>query len=250
MRGELTDTYASNAEFWVRIIREQLDRYRTDLTDAAVLAALGDVNGARVLDGGCGEGYMGRLLAERGAQVTGIDTSAALINAAREHPEAQRHGISYVVASLEAIPEPDSSFDAAVCNHVISDVADPAAALKELGRVLRPGGRLVLLMLHPCFYTAHAERDATGTIPVATYFSERDVDQTFKVAGIESPDEVHMRFRPLEFYTRCITDAGFVITRLDEPHPSSDLLTSDEWWRNNFAKPLFMLISAQLPPAC
>ncbi|MFC5139785.1 class I SAM-dependent methyltransferase [Actinomycetospora rhizophila] len=246
MRGDLTDTYASNAEFWVRIIREQLDRYRTDLTDAAVLAALGDVNGARVLDGGCGEGYMGRLLAERGAQVTGIDTSAALIDAAREHSDAERHGISYAVASLEAIPEPDGSFDAAVCNHVISDVADPAAALKELGRVLRPGGRLVLLMLHPCFYTAHAERDATGTIPVTTYFSERHVDQTFKVAGIESPDEVHMRFRPLEFYTRCITDAGFVITRLEEPHPSGDLLRTD-WWRKNFVKPLFMLVAAEIP---
>ena len=125
VRGDLTDTYASNAEFWVRIIREQLDRYRTDLTDAAVLAALGDVNGARVLDGGCGEGYMGRLLAERGAQVTGIDTSAALIDAAREHPDAEQNGITYAVASLEAIPEPDGSFDAAVCNHVISDVDRP-----------------------------------------------------------------------------------------------------------------------------
>ena len=246
MRGDLTDTYASNAEFWVRIIREQLDRYRTDLTDAAVLDALGDVDGARVLDGGCGEGYMGRLLAQRGAQVTGIETSAALIDAAREHPDAERHGISYAVASLEAIPEPDDSFDAAVCNHVISDVADPAAALKELGRVLRPGGRLVLLMLHPCFYTAHAERDATGTIPVTTYFSERHVDQTFKVAGIESPDEVHMRFRPLEFYTRCITEAGFAITALLEPHPSAELLAPDQWWQRNFVKPLFMLIAAEV----
>ena len=59
---------------------------------------------------------------------------------------------------------------------------------------------------------------------MTTYFSERHVDQTFKVAGIESPDEVHMRFRPLEFYTRCITDAGFVITGLEEPHPSADQL--------------------------
>ena len=246
VRGDLTDTYASNAEFWVRIIREQLDRYRTDLTDAAVLAALGDVNGARVLDGGCGEGYMGRLLAQRGAHVTGIDTSTALIDAAREHPDAERNGITYAVASLEAIPEPDGSFDAAVCNHVISDVTDPAAALKELGRVLRPRGRLVLLMLHPCFYTAHAERDAYGTIPVATYFSERHVDQTFKVAGIESPDEVHMRFRPLEFYTRCILEAGFVITGLQEPHPNADTLAADDWWRANFVKPLFMLIAAEV----
>jgi 2-polyprenyl-3-methyl-5-hydroxy-6-metoxy-1,4-benzoquinol methylase len=246
VRGDLTDTYASNAEFWVRIIREQLDRYRTDLTDAAVLKALGGVDGARVLDGGCGEGYIGRALAARGARVVGLDTSAALVDAASSHPDAARFGVTYAVGSLEAIPEPDNSFDAAVCNHVISDVEDPAAALRELGRILRPGGRLVLLMLHPCFYTAHAERDAAGTIPVGTYFSERRVDQTFKVAGIESPDEVHMRFRPLEFYARCITNAGFVISALEEPHPSVELLAADDWWRDNFVKPLFMLIAAEL----
>ena len=100
-------------------------------------------------------------------------------------------------------------------------------------------------MLHPCCYVAHAERDARGNIPVATYFQERRVDQKFLVSGIESPDEVHMKFRPLEYYTRAIIDAGFVITGLDEPHPDVRSLTEDGWWRTNFVKPLFMLITAQ-----
>ena len=244
--GSPTDTYATNADFWVKIIREQLDRYRTELTDRSVLDAVGECSGARVLDGGCGEGYMSRLLAERGASVVGVDTSASLIAAARDHAEARTLQVDYQIANLESLPEPDSTFDIIVCNHVLSDVADPASALRELGRVLRPGGRLIALMLHPCFYTAHAERDGSGSIPVTTYFSERRVDQPFVVAGLQSPAEVHMNFRPLEFYSQAITEAGFLISGLSEPHPPVEWLREDPWWKRNFVKPLFLLISAEL----
>jgi SAM-dependent methyltransferase len=198
--GSESDTYARNAEFWVTIIREGLDRYRTELTNDAVLDAVGPCEGLDVLDAGCGEGYMGRLLAERGARVVGVDVSKSLIAAARGHEDAERLGLRYTTASLEDLPQPDDSFNLVVCNHVLSDVADAGRAVAELGRALRPGGRLVILMLHPCFYTAHAERDATGSIPAATYFSERSISQAFRVADIDSPDEVHMDFRPLEFY--------------------------------------------------
>ena len=242
--GSTSDTYARNADFWVKIIREGLDRYRTELTDQAVLDAVGDVEGLDVLDAGCGEGYMSRLLAKRGARAAGVDVSDSLIEYARVHEDAERLGVRYNVAGLEDLPYEDESFDLAICNHVLSDVRDPAAAIRELGRVLRPSGRIVILMLHPCFYTAHAERDSTGSIPVETYFSERSVDQPFVVAGIESPDDVHMTFRPLEFYSEVLSDAGFAIERLKEPHPSSSTITSDGWWNSNFRKPLFMLICA------
>jgi 2-polyprenyl-3-methyl-5-hydroxy-6-metoxy-1,4-benzoquinol methylase len=243
--GDPLDTYANNSDFWIKIIREKLDRYRTDLTDQAVLQALGDVRELRVLDGGCGEGYMSRLIAARGArEVVGIDTSSSLINAAATHEDVGSLSISHYVASLESIPEKDATFDTVVCNHVLSDVTNPETALREIGRVLRPSGRFVALMLHPCFYTAHSERDSRGNIPVRSYFRERHVDQTFVVAGHESPDEVHMNFRSLEFYSRAIIDAGFVITELSEPHPSEKVLDEDQWWRDNFSKPLFLLISA------
>lgn len=243
-RGSSSDTYANNADFWIKIIRERLDRYRTDLTDDAVLAAVGECADLEVLDGGCGEGYLSRMLAEHGATVTGIDTSGSLIHAALTHHEAEHLSVDYYVASLEDIPEPEDRFDLAVCNHVLSDVTDPGAALVELGRVLKPGGRLILLMLHPCFYTAHAERDSRGNIPVTTYFTERRVEQPFVVAGLESPDEVHMNFRPLEYYTRSIVNAGFSIVGLSEPHPSLDVLERDPWWQGHFSKPLFLLVVA------
>jgi 2-polyprenyl-3-methyl-5-hydroxy-6-metoxy-1,4-benzoquinol methylase len=240
-----SDTYARNAEFWVRIIRERLDRYRSELTDAEVLAAIGDAAGQRILDGGCGEGYLSRALADRGASVTGLDLSESLIAAARAEATRSGRAIEHYVASLDAIPEQDGTFDTVVCNHVLSDVSDPDSALKEIGRVTRLGGRLVALMLHPCFYVAHAERDASGSIPVSTYFSTRTVNQPFKVAGITSPEEVHMNFRPLEHYMSAIINAGYVITNLSEPHPSAELLRDDEWWRTNFVKPLFLLVLAE-----
>jgi ubiquinone/menaquinone biosynthesis C-methylase UbiE len=241
--GSTSDTYARNADFWVKIIREGLDRYRTELTDQAVLDAIGDVEGLDVLDAGCGEGYMSRLLAERGARASGVDVSDSLLGYARSHEDAGRLGLRYTVAGLEDLPYEDDSFDIAVCNHVLSDVSDPAAAVRELGRVLRPGGRLVILMLHPCFYTAHAERDESGTLPVRTYFSHRTVDQPFVVAGIESPEEVHMNLRPLEEYLSWLFDAGFAITGLREPHPTLEML-DEAWWQDNFKRPLFLLLLA------
>jgi len=235
------DTYAQNAEFWVKIIRQGLDRYRAELTDAAVLDAIGSCDGLAVLDGGCGEGYLSRYLAMRGATVSGIDTSGALIAAAEQECERLSLAVEYQVASLEAIPYPAKHFDVVVCNHVMSDVADPEAALKEIGRVTNSGGKLVLLMLHPCFYTAHAERGDHGDLPVDVYFSTRRIDQKFNVAGIESPTEVHMNFRPLEYYMSLLTDSGYVVTQLREPHPTREQL-QHEWWRKNFVKPLFMLV--------
>jgi 2-polyprenyl-3-methyl-5-hydroxy-6-metoxy-1,4-benzoquinol methylase len=99
-----SDPYANNSPFWMRIIREKLDRYRTELTDAAVLSAIGPVEGQIVLDGGCGEGYMSRELANRGATVTGLDMSSSLIAAAREERDRLGFRINHYVASLDSIP--------------------------------------------------------------------------------------------------------------------------------------------------
>ena len=64
---------------------------------------------------------------------------------------------------------------------LLNDLREPSAAIAEFGRVIRPGGRLVILMLHPCFYNKHTERhEATNGLLAASYFGARSVEQTFR----------------------------------------------------------------------
>jgi 2-polyprenyl-3-methyl-5-hydroxy-6-metoxy-1,4-benzoquinol methylase len=245
----LTDNrsaYDTNAEFWVQIIRDQRDRYREGLTDQAVLSAIGDTHGLAVLDAGCGEGYISRILAEKGAKVTGIDFSAELIKAAKTHELSAELPVTFDVGSVNSLPYDPGTFDLVLCNHLLNDLADPAQAIREFARVLTGDGRIIILMLHPCFYNKHAERDQPGNnLLTAAYFQARSITQNFEVDGLQSPAPNTTWLHPLEFYTTTLQEAGFAITSLTEPHPSEQLLRSDDWWRTSFTRPLFILMVAQ-----
>ena len=245
--GASPSRYDANASFWVRIIREHRDRYRNELTDPAMLQAIGEPNGLTILDAGCGEGYLSRILARKGAAVTGVDTSAKLIDAARTQNLVDALTISFDVASVYELPYADNRFDLVVCNHLLNDLPDPSKPIGEFARILRDGGRLVILMLHPCFYNKHAEREqATNGLIAASYFDTRSIEQAFEVDGLTSPVANTAWFRPLEFYTEALRRSGFVITSLTEPHPSPEQVQADSWWRKGFTRPLFMLLVAQL----
>jgi len=239
--------YDANASFWVQIIREHRDKYRNELTDPAMLHAIGEPAGLEILDAGCGEGYLSRILAKKGANATGIDSSTKLIEAARSQNLADVLSVSFDIGSVDDLPYPDSAFDLVVCNHLVNDLSDPSKPISEFARVLRSSGRLIILMLHPCFYNKHAERDqATNGMIASSYFDIRSVEQTFQVGGLTSPAANIAWFRPLEFYTEELRKSGFAITSLTEPHPSPEQWRTDGWWRKGFTRPLFMLLTARL----
>jgi SAM-dependent methyltransferase len=97
------------------------------------------------LDAGCGTGFQAAVLDGLGYRTHGIDASAALLALARRRLPA----VAFVHGRLEALPYVDGAFDAvACCGSTLSFVAEPAAAVNELGRVLRPGGRLLLEVEH------------------------------------------------------------------------------------------------------
>jgi 2-polyprenyl-3-methyl-5-hydroxy-6-metoxy-1,4-benzoquinol methylase len=244
--SETRQSWDENAQFWVQIIRGNRDRYRLGLTNPAVQDAVGQVDGVRVLDAGCGEGYLSRFFANRGAEVTGIDSSADLIEAAKGHKLAPELPVSFDVGSVDALPYDAETFDLVLCNHVMNDLQDPVQAIDEFSRVLRPDGRIVIMMLHPCFYNKHAERgDQKNNLIASAYFQQRRVSQHFEVDGITSPAANTAWLRPLEYYTKSLAQAGFVITGLSEPHPSEQMIADDDWWRTSFSRPLFLLITAQ-----
>ncbi|WP_157391151.1 class I SAM-dependent methyltransferase [Nocardia terrae] len=241
--------YAHNADFWIGIIRDRLDPYQTLLTDPALLDLIGDCTGLRILDAGCGEGYLARELISRGAaHVHGVDTCEQFIAAARSHPDSQSGTTTFDHADVAQLPLTDHSVDLVVANRLPNGIADPGRRFHEFARVLQPSGRLILLSMHPCFYGDRAERvSASATdLSVDSYFGVRSVEQNFNVAGRVSPVPSVQRFFSLETYIGMITAAGFAVTGLREPHPTPEQRQQNPWWNQNFVRPLFLLLECRL----
>src|SRR5438552_13518109 len=100
-----------SAESWVNLARAGYDVYRDYLNTPAFFAMLPDVEGLAGLDIGCGEGYNTRLLARRGARVTGIDIAEVFITHAQAAEKETSLGINYQVASAVDLPLHDATFD-------------------------------------------------------------------------------------------------------------------------------------------
>lgn len=102
----------------------------------------GRLAAARVVDLGCGGGLLALPLAERGARVVGVDLSEGSLRAARS--EARRRGIaaSFLRADLRRVPLRSGSADLVLLSDVLEHVTDPASAVSEAARLLRPGGGL------------------------------------------------------------------------------------------------------------
>jgi ubiquinone biosynthesis O-methyltransferase len=109
-----------------------------------ILELVGDVGGRRVLDVGCGDGELALALVQRGAIVTGIDASAAMIDAAQDRAKQHDADITFQVATAEQLPFQAGRFDVVTAITILCFVDDAAPVFREIARVLRPGGRLVI----------------------------------------------------------------------------------------------------------
>jgi ubiquinone biosynthesis O-methyltransferase len=109
-----------------------------------ILDMMGDLSGAHVLDAGCGDGALACAAAGRGAQVTGVDPDPTMLAAARSRAAKAGLQATFRDGRVERLPFPDATFDVVVSVTVLCFVPDASAAVREMARVLRPGGRLVL----------------------------------------------------------------------------------------------------------
>ncbi|HEY0503896.1 MAG TPA: bifunctional 2-polyprenyl-6-hydroxyphenol methylase/3-demethylubiquinol 3-O-methyltransferase UbiG [Lysobacter sp.] len=107
------------------------------------------LQGARVLDVGCGAGLLSEALAREGAQVTALDLAPELVKVARLHGLETGVKVDYRLQSVESLAqEMPGQFDAITCMEMLEHVPDPASIIRACATLLRPGGRLFLSTLN------------------------------------------------------------------------------------------------------
>jgi ubiquinone/menaquinone biosynthesis C-methylase UbiE len=213
------------------------DLWHRALIDPAVRHLVGPVRGLRVLEIACGNGYLAREFARRGARrVVGVDRSNASIRLALRRERTRPQGVRFEVGDASHLRFGDGAFDLVVANMALMDIADAAGAVREAARVLVPGGRFVFSISHPCF-----DLDDRSVWSVERGFGPDGVfrDTVYrKVSGYRderksrSPWRVDPHtvvwtvsfHRTLSTYVRYLRAAGFAVTGLEEPLPQREML--------------------------
>jgi ubiquinone/menaquinone biosynthesis C-methylase UbiE len=201
----------------------------------ATQSLLPDVQGRRVLDAGCGTGVYTEWLLAGGATVVGFDASPHMLAHARRRV-GDRATLFEADLGAPLTMLADASFDVVVCPLVLEYVEDWRRALRELHRVLQPGGTLVASVTHPAF-------DATLYSDVR-YFEVQRVEGEWGGFTLQRVTVPTYR-RSLEETLNPFLDAGFRLDRLLEPRPTDDFRRADpRHFAELSAAPCFLCIRA------
>lgn len=184
---------------------------------APLLDLLGTGSGA-CLDLGCGTGVNAELIKETGRTPVGLDMSSDQLRHARP-----RYDGRVMLGDAQRLPFPDASFPTVLAAWISTDVDDFAAVLREIARILVPGGVLINYGVHPCFNGPHVENDE----------DRRTIHPTYRKAGwhTSSPwwgkDGIRSRFGmrhlPLADFWNAFIASGLVVDHVVEPDRADNI---------------------------
>ncbi|MGE8114119.1 class I SAM-dependent methyltransferase [Pseudomonas sp. NPDC086566] len=204
----LLHSWQHNARSWIDTVRGGLIESRRQVTDQAILLAILGRQPERVLDLGCGEGWLLRALADRGIEVTGVDGDVVLVEAARAAGSTPVHQASYAQLAADEV-DIGRGYTLICANFALlqQDIIPLLAAMKAR---LAPGGVLVIQTLHPWSVADGDYQDGWREESFAGF------------AGDWQP--MPWYFRTLASWLNALDMAGFRLLSLQEPqHPQSPL---------------------------
>lgn len=178
------------------------------LLNPIIFRLIGELAGKRILDAGCGNGYLSRLMAGAGAAVVGVEPAAGPLRYARRKEEEDPVGVTYLRRDLSRLGDAGGPYDAVVANMVFLDIPDWRPALANCVDALAPGGLLVYSLTHPVWVPGHfAEWAQKGYVEIREYLNE-----------CEQHGGVAVSFhRPLSAYLNETIRLGCAITQVVEP---------------------------------
>jgi ubiquinone/menaquinone biosynthesis C-methylase UbiE len=173
----------------------------------------------RILDVACGQGVLCRVLHKVGAEVTGVDASAELLRLARERSDP---AIQYVLSDARDLSRlSEGQYSAAICVLAIQNIHPLSPLLAGIARCLTPAGRLVIVMMHPCFrgpkYTAWGwtQSQTVQYRRVDRYLIPRK-EPIVTHPGSDPKHYTWSFHRPLQTYVKALRNAGLLVDSLEE----------------------------------
>jgi SAM-dependent methyltransferase len=247
------DAWEANAEVWDARMGDEGNDFFNLLCWPALASLLGVQPGRRYLDIACGNGLTSRRLAALGAQVTAFDFSASLIEKAKTRSTDYNALITYRVADAtneeELLALGEQTFEAALSNMALFDMADVETLFRALPKLLKPKGLFVFSLTHPCFNNASSmhvaeEMDFEGeiktvySVKISRYMTSYDA----KGLALRNQPKPQMYFeRPLQYYLNLGFQNGFVLDGFEErAFPPDSPQTFPLGWGGNFS---------EIPPA-
>lgn len=207
-------TNADTIKAWSDVPRELIEQFGEDgdatrryLLNPIIFELLGNVKDKLILDAGCGQGYLARQFARRGAIVTGIEPAQAWYSHAAQKELAEPLGIRYRQEDLSIAQIGLDTFDYVIANMVLMDIPAYLPSLRNCIAALKPRGGLLISLLHPCFEESGAEWQKKGYVEVREYFREHEVKQTYG----------YFIHRSLSTYLNDLIREGCTLQKIIEP---------------------------------
>lgn len=224
---------------------EKGDLHKEVFLNPTLFSLMGNVKNKKVLDAGCGEGYLSRMLSNSDAVVTAVDYSSRMIEIANERTPDNLL-INYIQGNCENLTTlEDKSFDLIVSNMVIHDLAHYEKAFQEMFRLLVDGGSFIFSILHPCFVTPDSGWEKTENGEklhwnVDNYFYEGAYEQR-----LGDKEKVIYFHRTLTSYVNTLIKTGFVLESIVEPQPSKKMLGKYPSFEEDFRCADFMVFKVK-----